>query len=133
MRVFRLYPALVYQGLRFALTGLASYLLYVSLFFAFSQVFREYTSLTLAFIAAATLHFVASKYFTFLHKNRENISAELLKFAVLLCLTTLANWAAFYGARTGFRLDVSIALFIGILASSTLSFTMMRAWVFARK
>jgi putative flippase GtrA len=133
VRVFRSYPALAYQGLRFALTGLASYLLYVSLFFVFSQMLREYTSLTLAYIAAAALHFVASKYFTFLHKNRENIWAELLKFVVLLCFTTLANWASFYCVRTGFRLDVSIALFIGILASSTLSFTVMRAWVFARR
>jgi putative flippase GtrA len=122
-----------HQGLRFALTGLSSYLLYVSLFFVFSQVLREYTSLTLAYMAAAVLHFVASKYFTFLHTTHENISAELLKFVLLLCLTTLVNWAAFYCARTGFRLDVSSALFIGILASSTLSFTVMRAWVFARK
>ena len=131
--MFRLYPALAYQGLRFALTGLASYLLYVSLFFVFSQVLGEYTSLTLAYMAAAALHFVASKYFTFLRKNRENISAELLKFVVLLCLATLANWATFYCARTGFGLDVSIALFIGILACSALSFIAMRAWVFARK
>jgi putative flippase GtrA len=133
VRVFRSHPALTYQGLRFALTGLASYLLYVSLFFVLSQVLREYTSLTLAYLTAAALHFVASKYFTFLHKNRENTPVELLKFAVLLFLTTLANWGSFYSARTGLRLDVSIALFIGILASSTLSFTVMRACIFARK
>ena len=132
MRVFRLYQDLAYQCLRFALTGLSSYLLYVFLFLVFSHVLGENTSLILAYIAAAALHFVASKYFTFLHTTRENISAELLKFVLLLCLTTLVNWAAFYCARTGFRLDVSIALFIGILASSTLSFTVMRAWVFAR-
>jgi putative flippase GtrA len=131
--MFRLYPALACQGLRFALTGLASYLLYVFLFFAFSQTLREYISLTLAYMVAAALHFVASKYFTFLHKNHENISAEIPKFIVLLCLTTLANWAAFYCARMGFRMDVSVALFIGILASSTLSFTVMRTWVFVRK
>ena len=131
--MFRLYPALAFQGLRFALTGLASYLLYVFLFFVFSQTLREYISLTLAYLAAAALHFVASKYFTFLHKNRENISDEILKFILLLCLTTLANWAAFYCSRMFLRMDVSVALFIGILASSTLSFTVMRAWVFARK
>jgi hypothetical protein len=81
-----------------------------------------------AYIAA-----VASKYFTFLHTTPENISAELLKFVVLLCITTLVNWALFYCARTVFRLDVSIALVIGILACSTLSFIVMRAWVFAKK
>ena len=119
VRIFRLYPALAYQDLRFALTGLASYLLYVSFFFVFSQMLPEYASLTSANILAAALHFVASKYFYVLHNNRENISAELLKFIVLLCLKTLANWASFYCARTGFRLDVSISLLIGILASST--------------
>ena len=124
---------MAYQGLRFALTGLSSYLLYVSYFLSFSHVLGEYASLTLAYMAAAALYFVASKYFTFLRKSRANISAELLRFIVLLCLATLVNWASFYCARTGFRLDVSIALFIGILASSALSFTVMRAWVFAKK
>jgi putative flippase GtrA len=129
----RLYPDLAFQGLRFALTGLASYLLYVFLFFVFSQTLPEYISLTLAYLMAAALYFVASKYFTFLHKSRENISGEIRKFIVLLCLTTLANWAAFYSSRVFLRIDVSFALFVGILASSTLSFTVMRAWVFARK
>jgi putative flippase GtrA len=65
VRVFRSYPALAYQGLRFALTGLSSYLLYVFLFFVFSRVLGDYASLTLAYVAVAALHFVASKYFTY--------------------------------------------------------------------
>jgi hypothetical protein len=57
VRMFRLYPALADQDLRFALTGLARYLLYVSLFFVFSQMLPEYASLTSANILAAALHF----------------------------------------------------------------------------
>jgi putative flippase GtrA len=131
--MFRSHSAVAYQGLRFALTGLSSYLLYVFLFFVFSHVLGEHVSLALAYITAAALYFVASKYFTFLRSTHENILAELLKFVVLLCVTTLVNWASFYCARTVFRLDVSIALLVGILACSTLSFIAMRAWVFAKR
>jgi putative flippase GtrA len=133
VRTFNDHSALVYQGLRFGLTGLSSYLVYVSFFFLLSRLFSEYPSLIVAYVAAAALHFVASKYFTFLNETREKIHVEILRFAVLLCLTTVVNWAAFYCAKTVFHLDVFIALFIGILTSSLLSFTVMRAWVFARK
>lgn len=133
MRMFGLHPALIYQGLRFALTGLSSYLFYVFLFFALSHVFGEYTSLILAYVTATAVHFVASKYFTFLGKTHANIVPEFLRFAVLLCIATLLNWAIFYCARTVLGLDVQISLFVGILACSILSFTVMRAWVFAKK
>jgi putative flippase GtrA len=126
-------PALFYQGLRFGLTGLASYLLYIFLFFILSQRADEYVSLTIAYTLAAAAHFVASKYFTFQHSTRENLMAEVFKFGVLLCLTTLVNWASFYCARKGFHLDVFVALFMGIAMSSVLSFTVMRTWVFARR
>ena len=133
VRMFGLHPALIYQGLRFALTGLSSYLFYVFLFFALSHVFGEYTALILAYVTATAAHFVASKYFTFLGKSRANLLPELLRFVVLLCVATLLNWATFYCARTVLGLDVSIALVVGILACSALSFIAMRAWVFAKK
>lgn len=131
--MFRLHRDLLYLGLRFAVTGLSSYLLYVFLFFVLSRVLGEYTALVLAYVTATMLHFVASKYFTFLGKTHANILSELLRFIVGLCASTLLNWAVFHCARTVFGLDVSIALFVGILACSILSFTVMRAWVFAKK
>ena len=133
MLVFRPSWNLVFEGLRFALTGLSSYLLYALLFYIFSRRLDENTSLVVAYISAAVLYFVASKYFTFTGRTRDNVSVEILRFVLLLCLTTLVNWAAFYCARTGFQLGVLIALFIGILISSALSFTAMRTWVFARR
>ena len=133
MQTFSSYSSLFYQGLRFGITGLSSYLVYIALFFLLSNLFSEYPSLIVAYVSAAALHFLASKYFTFLNATEEKIHVELLRFAVLLCLTTIVNWVAFYGARTVFHLDVFIALFIGIVTSSLLSFTVMRAWVFARK
>jgi putative flippase GtrA len=123
----------VLQGLRFAVTGLSSYLFYVALFFVFCHVADRYASLTVAYITAAAAHFVASKYFTFLHQNSEEILAEIWKFALLLCVTTVVNWAAFYCANSLLHLQVAIALMVGIGASSVISFTVMRAWVFASK
>src|SRR4029434_3006168 len=114
--MLRSHSALAYQGLRFVLTGLSSYLLYVFLFFVFSRVLGEHAALALAYMTAAALYFAASKYFTFLGKGRENILPELLRFIVLLCVATLLNWATFYCARTVLGLDVSIALIVGILA-----------------
>jgi putative flippase GtrA len=135
VRVFRPNWSLAFQGFRFALTGLSSYLLYVLLFYILARRIEidEYASLVAAYISAAALYFVASKYFTFAGKTRDSVSVEILRFVLLLCLTTLVKWASFYCARTGFQLDVFIALFIGILISSTLSFTAMRTWVFARR
>lgn len=134
MWVYRSNWSLAFQGFRFALTGLSSYLLYALLFYILARRIEidEYASLVAAYMSAAALYFVASKYFTFSSRHRDNISVEILRF-VLLCLTTLANWASFYCARAGFHLDVFIALFIGILVSSALSFTVMRTWVFARR
>ena len=131
--MLRSHSALVYQGLRFALTGLSSYLIYVFLFFVFSPVLGEHAALALAYMTAAALYFAASKYFTFLGGSRANLLPELLRFVVLLCVATLLNWATFYCARTVLGLDVSIALIVGILACSALSFIVMRAWVFAKK
>ena len=82
-------------------------------------------------MSAAVLYFVASKYFTFTGRDRDNVPVEILRFILLLCLTTLVNWASFYCARAGFHLDVFIALVIGIVISAALSFTVMRTWVFA--
>ena len=131
MRVFRPNRSLAFEGFRFALTGLSSYLLYVLLFHILSGRIDEYASLVAAYMSAAVLYFVASKYFTFTSRDRDNIPLEILRFILLLCLTTLVNWASFYCARAGLHLDVFIALFIGIVISSALSFTVMRAWVFA--
>jgi putative flippase GtrA len=133
VQTFNAYSGVFHQGLRFGLTGLSSYLAYIALFFLLSHLFGEYPSLIAAYVTAAALHFFASKYFTFLNATDEKIHVELLRFVVLLCLTTVVNWAAFYCAKTVFHLDVFIALFIGILTSSLLSFSVMRAWVFARK
>lgn len=135
MRAFRPSWDLAFEGFRFALTGLSSYLLYVLLFNILSRKIGidEYASLVAAYIFAAVLYFVASKYFTFSSRDRDSISVEILRFILLLCLTTLVNCASFYFARVGFHLDVFIALFIGIVISSALSFTVMRAWVFASR
>ena len=133
MPVFRPNRSLALEGSKFALTGLSSYVLYVLLFHILSGRIDEYASLVAAYVSAAVLYFVASKYFTFTSRDRDNIPIEILRFILLLCLTTLVNWASFYCARAGFHLDVFIALFIGILMSSALSFTVMRTWVFARR
>jgi putative flippase GtrA len=130
VRVFRRNRGLALEGFRFALTGLSSYLLYVLLFYILSGRIDEYASLVAAYMSAGVLYFVASKYFTFTSRDRDSIPVEILRFILLLCLTTLVNWASFYCARAGFHLDVFIALFIGIVISSALSFTVMRAWVF---
>ncbi|MBI5132526.1 MAG: GtrA family protein [Rhodopseudomonas palustris] len=132
-RAFDAAPALALQGLRFIITGVSSYVLYIVLFYFLSRHAGEYVSLVVSYVVAAAAHFVASKYFTFLHKSSVAIRAEVLKFGVLLCMTTVVNWGAFYGARTLLHLDTSIALFIGIVASSAISFTVMRAWVFVSK
>jgi putative flippase GtrA len=131
--ISRLSWAVVFQGIRFVLTGLSTYLVYIILFYLLSRTLEEHASLILAYISASALHFVASKYFTFLNRTRENIHVEILRFGLLLGVTTLVNWASFYCARSVFHLAVFIALFIGILTSFILSFTVMRAWVFARK
>ena len=135
MRVFRPNRSLAFEGFRFALTGFSSYLLYVLLFYILSRRigFDEYASLVATYMSAAVLYFVASKYFTFTSRDRDGIPVEILRFILLLCLTTLVNWASFYCARAGFHLDVFIALFIGIVISSALSFTVMRMWVFASR
>jgi putative flippase GtrA len=133
--VYRPNWSVAFQGFRFALTGLSSYLLYALLFYILARRIEidEYASLVAAYMSAAALYFVASKYFTFSSRHRDNTSVEILRFVLLLCLTTLVNWASFYCARAGFHLDAFIALFIGILISSVLSFTVMRTWVFARR
>jgi putative flippase GtrA len=129
--VFRPNRSLAFEGFRFALTGFSSYLLYVLLFYILSGRFDEYASLVATYMFAAVLYFVASKYFTFTSRDRDSIPVEILRFILLLCLTTLVNWASFYCARAVFHLDVFIALFIGIVISSALSFIVMRTWVFA--
>jgi putative flippase GtrA len=130
---FRPSWALAFEGFRFGLTGLSSYLLYVFVFSILARAIGidEYASLVAAYMFAAILYFVASKYFTFTRKDRDNISVEILRFVLLLCLTTLVNFASYYFARMVFHLDVFLALFIGVVVSSALSFTMMRTWVFA--
>jgi putative flippase GtrA len=135
VRAFKPSWDLAFEGFRFALTGLSSYLLYVLLFYILARRIEidEYASLVAAYMSAAALYFVASKYFTFSSRRRDNTSFEILRFILLLCLTTLVNWASFYCARAGFHLDLFVALFIGILMSSALSFTVMRTWVFARR
>jgi putative flippase GtrA len=135
VRAFKPSWDLAFQAFRFALTGLSSYLLYVLLFYILARRIEidEYASLVAAYMSAAALYFVASKYFTFSSRRRDNTSVEILRFILLLCLTTLVNWASFYCARAGFHLDLFVALFIGILMSSALSFTVMRTWVFARR
>jgi len=135
VRVFRPNRSLASEGFRFALTGFSSYLLYVLLFYILSRRigFDEYASLVATYMSAAVLYFVASKYFTFSSRDRDSIPVEILRFILLLCLTTLVNWASFYCARAGFQLDVFIALFIGIVISSALSFIVMRTWVFASR
>jgi putative flippase GtrA len=135
MRLFSPSWSLAFEGFRFALTGLSSYLLYALLFYILSRRIGigEYASLVAAYMSAAVLYFVASKYFTFTSRDRYNISVEILRFILLLCLTALVNWASFYCASEGFHLDFFIALFIGIVISSALSFTVMRTWAFASR
>ena len=106
MRVFRPNQSLALEGFRFALTGLSSYLLYVLLFYILSRRIGidEYASLVVTYMSAAVLYFVASKYFTFTSRDRDNIPVEILRFILLLCLTTLVNWVLMLLCKGGFSL-----------------------------
>ncbi|WPO44296.1 GtrA family protein [Tardiphaga sp. 42S5] len=129
----RLDRKLISEGLRFVATGGSTYLVYICVFYLLTFGIGELSALVIAYTTAAVLYFVIAKYFAFTSPSRDNLYVEIGKFMLLLCATTTVNWLAFYCCRRFFSLDVSIALFMGILASSALSFIAMRMWVFAGK
>lgn len=131
MQTPRFDRSLIFQGLRFVATGGSTYLVYICLFYLLTFSIGELSALIIAYASAAVLYFVISKYFAFAAPSSDNLYAEIGKFLLLLWVTTTLNWLVFYCCRRVFSLDISIALFMGTVASSALSFVAMRMWVFA--
>jgi putative flippase GtrA len=114
---------------RFLVVGGAAYLVYVSVF-TMLRFMGDAAALTLAYSVSLVVHYGLNSSWTFRVRQFANLRVNSAPRYVVVCIATYLISTAAALSLLHFDANPTIALAIGILVSTPVSFMASRYWVF---
>ncbi len=138
-RLYERFRQLIHEGAKFGVVGVIGVIITAG----GTNLLKSHTSMswltatTIATIAATSFAYVASRYWTFRHRERTTVHRETVLFFVfngigLVIQLACVGFVVHALGQTG-KLPANIALFVGIALGTIFRWWSYRKWVWADK